>query len=247
MRVAVMQPYFLPYIGYFQLLAAVDQFVVYDTIQYTKKGWINRNRMLRSGEVVTFSLPLKKGSDFLDICDRRIADDFDPVKLGNAFAGAYRKAPEFDRVMPLVADILSFPSMNLSTFVRNSIEACCGYLGIRTRLIASSDLEGSKTNLTGADRVLALCKALDANTYLNPIGGLDLYQPSVFAESGIALKFLKTRPEPYPQGVAGFQPFLSIIDVMMSNPVERISEMLQSGYDLVDGREAPDVPMAETR
>lgn len=247
MQIAIMQPYFLPYIGYFQLLAAVDRFVIYDTIQYTKRGWINRNRMLRNGEVATFTLPLKKGSDFLDICDRQLADDYSPSALQNLIVGAYRKAPEFGHVMPLIADILNFPSRNLFTFLHNSIQACCGYLDIRTKLITASETEKGKTDLTGVDRVLALCKALDAEIYVNPIGGLGLYQPSVFAANGLGLKFLKARPDPYPQGGTGFQPFLSILDVMMFNPVERVSEMLQSGYDLLDGRGSSDVPMAETR
>ncbi len=106
MRTAIMQPYFLPYLGYFQLISAVDRFVVYDTIQFTKKGWINRNQMLLNGTATMFSVPVKKDSDYLDVVDRHVADSFDPAKLCNQISGAYRKAPEFDATMPFVEDIL---------------------------------------------------------------------------------------------------------------------------------------------
>ncbi|PZQ96951.1 MAG: hypothetical protein DI533_15470 [Cereibacter sphaeroides] len=246
MHVAIMQPYFLPYIGYFQLVEAVDRFVVYDTVEYTKKGWINRNRMLRNGEAVMFSVPLKKDSDFLQVRDRRLADDFDPVKLGNQFAGAYRKAQQFDLVMPVLREILSYKSANLFDYIRNSLDRCCDYLGITTPIVASSEIETS-SGLRGTARVLSLCDALGADRYTNAIGGLDLYRSSEFAARGIALRFLRSRPDPYPQGGEPFQPYLSIIDVMMHNPVEDIRTMLREGFDIVDGREESDVSLAETR
>ena len=103
MRLAIMQPYFLPYIGYFQLIAAADLFIIYDNIKYTKKGWINRNRMLLNGTDKLFSLPLKKDSDFLDIVGREISQDFNPDKLLNQFKGAYIGAPYFVEVYPLTS------------------------------------------------------------------------------------------------------------------------------------------------
>ncbi len=246
MHVAIMQPYFLPYIGYFQLLAAVDRFVIYDTVEYTKKGWINRNRMLRDGAVVTFSLPLKKDSDFLHVRDRRIADDFDRRKLVSQLSGAYRRAPQFDQVMPVLNDVVNFDTTNLFDFIKNSLERCCAYLSIKTPIVAASLIEG-ENDLRGAARVLSICETLGADRYTNPIGGLDLYRPSDFAAHGIALQFLRSRPDPYPQGGAPFEPFLSILDVMMFNPLDNITEMLRSGYDLIEGREGQDVPVAETR
>jgi hypothetical protein len=235
-QVAIMQPYFLPYIGYFQLIAAVDRFVIYDTIEYTKKGWINRNRMLRNGEAVTFSLPLRKASDFLDVRDREIAPDFDPGKLLAQFEGAYRKAPHFGDVRPLLEEILGHPDRNLFAYILNSVAACCRHLGITTPIVVSSGIEGA-ARLSGAERVLELCGRLGADSYLNPIGGLDLYKPSQFAPRGIELRFLRSREIAYPQFGAPFQPFLSIVDVMMFNPPERIADMLRAGYDLVEGRD----------
>src|SRR5437868_13460953 len=95
MKVAIMQPYFLPYIGYFQLIESVDLFVIYDNIKYTKKGWINRNRFLRNGADVVFTVPLRKDSDSLNVRERAVADDFDPRKLVNQVREAYRRAPHF--------------------------------------------------------------------------------------------------------------------------------------------------------
>lgn len=227
-----MQPYFLPYIGYFQLMQQADKFVVYDTIQYTKKGWINRNRMLRNGEPVTFSVPLKKGSDYLDIGARSVADAFLPKKLAQQIAGAYRKAPQFEHVMPLLQDVLEFESSSLFDFIHNSLTQVCDYLSIETPLIASSDVDlGSE--LRNQDRVLDICKRLDATLYTNPIGGLELYQPEVFAAEGIELQFLRTSDVTYAQFGQPFQAHLSILDVMMFNTVEQIHAFLNEGYELV--------------
>jgi hypothetical protein len=246
MHIAIMQPYFLPYIGYFQLMAAVDSFVIYDTVKYTKRGWINRNRMLRNGEAVMFSLPLRKDSDYLNICERHLADNFDSKKLLNQFAGAYRAAPERDRVMPLLADILAYQSETLFDYLRYSLQRCALALGISTPLVVSSDIEET-VQVTGVDRVLSICANLGADRYTNPFGGVDMYRPSVFAAHGIKLRFLRSRPDPYPQGGAAFQKSLSIIDVMMFNPPDRVAELLLNGYDIVEGSEVPDVQVAETR
>ena len=77
MKLAIMQPYFFPYIGYFQLIKSVDEFVIYDNIQYTKKGWINRNRILVNGTDYLISLPLKKDSDYLNVVDRQLAESWE--------------------------------------------------------------------------------------------------------------------------------------------------------------------------
>ncbi|MFO1173656.1 MAG: WbqC family protein [Paracoccaceae bacterium] len=234
MHIAIMQPYFLPYLGYFQLIATVDRFVIYDNVEYTKKGWINRNRILRNGEPVLFTLPLGKGSDYLDVRDRTIASSFDPTKLLGQFAGAYRNAPHFDAIMPYLSEILQYSDRNLFAFVRHSLEVTCRYLGIATPLLVSSEIEKS-SHLHGSDRVISICEQLGADRYTNPIGGLLLYRPSDFAARGITLRFLRSRPDPYLQGGATFQPYLSIVDVMMFNSRDQISMMLTNGYDIVEG------------
>ena len=132
MKVGIMQPYFLPYIGYFQLIASVDQFIVYDNIKYTKKGWINRNRMLQNGIDVMFSLPLKKDSDSLEVVQRELAADFNRDKLLNQFKGAYRKAPYFGETMHLIERIIRFEDNNLFSYLHHSIIQICKHLGITT-------------------------------------------------------------------------------------------------------------------
>jgi hypothetical protein len=231
LKVAIMQPYFLPYIGYFQLLAATDLFVIYDNIKYTKKGWINRNRFLLNGVAADFVLPLKKDSDFLDVRDRRLAEDFDRGKLLNRFREAYRKAPHFNEVFPLLEALVSNPETDLFQFIHHSVRAICQRLGIGTRIIPSSTLEIDHT-LKSQDKVLAICRHLGAHTYINAIGGRELYSREVFFEEGIELRFIQAQPMEYPQLGGPFVPWLSILDVMMFNTPEQIQGML-SHYELI--------------
>lgn len=227
-----MQPYLFPYIGYFQLIAAADVFVVYDNIKYTKKGWMNRNRFLQNGADALFSVPLRKDSDFLDIRERAIASDFNRDKLVNQLREAYRKSPCFEAAFPVVEEVLRNPEPNLFAFLHRSIASTCAYLGIRTPIVVSSTVPIDH-RLQNKERVMALCEAVGADEYVNPIGGVELYSKDEFAERGIELRFLKPRPLEYPQLGAPFVPWLSIIDVMMFNPRERIGEILAGHYDLV--------------
>ena len=121
MRVAIMQPYFFPYIGYFQLIGAVDLFIVYDNIKYTKKGWINRNRMLQSGRDVMFSLPLRSDSDYLQVRDRALADDFSRDKLLNQLRGAYARAPNFAEVFPMIERAVRHEDENLLAYLHHAL------------------------------------------------------------------------------------------------------------------------------
>lgn len=230
-RVAIMQPYFLPYIGYFQLIGAVDLFIVYDNIKHTKKGWINRNRFLRNGKEAVFSLPLKKDSDTLDVRDREIAADFKKPKLLNKLREAYRSAPHFDEAFPLVERIVLEEERNLFRFILGSIRAVCGFLGIRTEMVASSSLPVDHA-LQGEARVVALCRHAGADSYINAIGGRDLYSKEDFGARGIDLKFLRSKPFEYRQFGRAFVPSLSIVDVMMFNSPGAIREHLASGYEL---------------
>jgi len=227
-----MQPYFFPYIGYFQLLASVDLFVVYDNIKYTKKGWINRNRLLRSGKDVMFSLPLKSDSDHLDIRDRALAADFDPEELLNQFRGAYRRAPQFSDAFPLIESVVRHQDRNLFRFLHHALVKTRNHLGIPTEIRVSSDVDCDH-ELKSADRVLAICRAVGATTYINAIGGMDLYSSDSFRDRGIDLKFLQARPHQYEQFADPFVAWLSIIDVLMFNPVSTVRTALLPNYDLI--------------
>jgi hypothetical protein len=232
MKAAIMQPYFLPYIGYFQLISAVDLFVVYDNIEYTKKGWINRNRLLKNGVDQTFTIPLKSDSDFLHVGQREVSSDFRRDKLLNQIVEAYRKAPKFQAVMPLISNIVSFEERNLFRYVEFSIMEICRYAGITTPFVVSSALNIDHS-LRSQEKVIAICNAVGASQYINPIGGLSLYSAERFRLSGIHLSFLKCVNQPYAQFGQTFVPSLSMLDVLMFNAPEDIRHMLKE-YELIE-------------
>src|SRR3989304_1948761 len=151
MKIGIMQPYFFPYIGYFQLIQAVDQFIVYDNIKYTKKGWINRNRFLQNGKAVLFSVPLKKDSDFLDVKDREVSADFKKDKLLNQIREVYRQSPYFEQAFSLFEKVVLNSETNLFSYLHNSIMETCQYLAIDTEIIVSSHLQIDHS-LQGSDK-----------------------------------------------------------------------------------------------
>jgi len=232
MKLAIMQPYFKPYIGYFQLINAVDLFIVYDNIKYTKKGWINRNRMLRDDKDVTFSLPLKKDSDSLNIVERELSVDFDCDKLLRQFEGTYWRAPYFEQTFPLLEQIVRYKEINLFRFLHHSITKTCLHLGITTKIKTSSEILIEHT-LQSQDKVLALCSAAGATTYINAIGGVALYSKNTFSDKGFDLKFLKSNHLEYMQFNDKFLAWLSIIDVMMFNALDVIKSSMLINYELV--------------
>ena len=232
MKTAIMQPYFLPYVGYFQLIDSVDLFILYDNIKYTKNGWINRNRFLLNGKDVMFSLPLKRAGDHLEIRERELADDFICDKLLNKLRGAYGQAPYFSQAFPVIEQIVREKESNLFNFLQKSIVRVCSRLGIVTRIRISSDV-AIDHSLKGQDKVLALCKAVGTDVYINAIGGIDLYSRQDFQVHGIELKFIRSRPFVYPQLGNEFVPWLSIVDALMFNPLDRVQDCIQSNYDLV--------------
>jgi hypothetical protein len=231
MKVAIMQPYFLPYIGYFQLMSAVDVFVIYDRIKYTKKGWINRNRFLLNDTDAMFSLPLKKASDTLNVIERELAADFDRTKLLNQFGGAYRRAPHFAQTYPLLERIVHHADGNLFRYIQHSLVEVSSHLGIDTEIRISSSVNFDE-DLKAQEKVLAICEALNAKHFINPIGGTELYAREDFATRGVGLQFLKSRPFEYVQFGNEFVPWLSIVDVLMFNTIEAVRERLEHNYDL---------------
>lgn len=233
MRMAIMQPYFFPYIGYFQLMNAVDEFVIYNNIKYTKKGWINRNRILVNGKNAYITLPLKKDSDYLDVRDRYLAEiwSFKRNKMLNKIIESYRKSPNFDFVCPMIEKCIMFKEYNLFKFVLNSLNLTKEYLGIRTSFLIASTIPIDH-ELKAEKKVVEICKARKVNMYLNPFGGIKLYTKDNFTDEGIDIRFLKTNDIIYKQFNNDFVPSLSIIDVMMFNSKEQINEMLKE-YEII--------------
>lgn len=222
-----MQPYFLPYIGYFQLIRGVDEFIVYDNIQFSKKGWFHRNRMLQNGKDEYFSLSLKKDSDYLDVVQRQLSENWeaDKSKILRKISENYKKAPFFEEVYPKIEAIFNFNDSNLFRFILNSMTEICDFLDIKTKITISSNIEIDHS-LKSQEKVIALVKASQGKTYLNPIGGLELYSPSDFEKQGLKLEFHKAKPLQYPQFKNEFVPWLSILDLMMFNHKEQIKEWL---------------------
>ena len=233
MKLAIMQPYFLPYIGYFQLLNNVDSFVIYDNIQFTKKGWINRNRILLNGNDQLFSLPLKKNSDYLNVDQRFLAESFntEALKILRKIENSYRKAPNFKEVYPLIKQIFTYKEENLFMFILNSIKEINNYLGINTEIIVSSGIDIDHS-LTSSDKVLAICENLKGTNYINPVGGKDLYNKTNFEKNGIALQFLKSELNTYPQFDNKFISGLSILDVLMFNNKDKIMTSIINEFEL---------------
>ena len=229
-----MQPYFFPYIGYFQLMNAVDEFVVYDNIEFSKKGWVHRNRILVNGESAYITIPLKKDSDYLDIRDRYLADVWiqERKKMLNRINESYRKSPCFDLVFPVVEKTILSEELNLFRFLLNSLTTIKDHLGISTKLTVSSDIPIDH-DLRAEKRVIATCRERKARMYINPIGGVGLYNKEEFKNNGLELIYLKTSDLSYSQFKNEFVPSLSIIDLMMFNSKERIKEYLESYFSFL--------------
>ena len=235
MILGAMQPYFLPYIGYWQLINSVDKFIVYDQVQFMKPGWINRNRILIDKKAFFFTIPLKSDSYSLNISERLISNQYfdkDVDKLLQSIRLAYGKAPYFNEAMPVIEKCFLHEEKNLSKFIFNSIQIISEYLGINSEIIFSPHLE-IDPSLKGQERVIDICKKFSATLYINSIGGLELYDSRSFESNGIKLKFLKSKTNEYKQFSNEFVPNLSIVDVMMFNSKDEIKKMLDM-YELIE-------------
>lgn len=234
MKVGIMQPYFIPYIGYWQLIAAVDRYVIYDDVNYIKGGWINRNRILLEGNPKYFNVQLIGASPNKNINEILVNDNlFVKKKALRMIEAAYKKAPFYEQVFPLIKNIIQCEERNLAIYIGNSLNIICEYLEIATEILYSSSLE-KDCSLRGEEKVLAICKILEATEYYNAIGGQKLYSYLKFLNNGIALKFLKTNEIMYQQFSNEFQRNLSIVDVLMFNSKEKVQKMLQEYSIILD-------------
>ncbi|RLA79187.1 MAG: hypothetical protein DRG78_13435 [Epsilonproteobacteria bacterium] len=227
MTLAIMQPYLLPYIGYWQLINTVDTFVVYDNIEFSKNGWFHRNNILLNGKKKLFTIPLKNDSDSLSVADRYLAENSDKQirKFLAQIKNSYKKAPYFKEVFPIIESILLNKEKNLFKYIFYSIKKVCEYCNINTKIIISSDIKIDHT-LKSQAKVVAINKILNSNRYINPIGGVKLYDKDYFKEENINLLFLESEVPPYNQFQEDYISHLSIIDIMMFNNKENIASML---------------------
>jgi hypothetical protein len=232
MKIAIMQPYILPYIGYFQLIKAVDKFIIYDDVNFINRGWINRNRLLVGGKDSLFTIPLKEASQNKLI--HEIEVNWDAAwksKFLKTLEQSYKKAPFYADVLPLVQASLALDNVPISEVIVENLRILCSYLDIKTEIIASSRSYNNQ-HLKAQERILDICLQEKAHQYINPIGGLELYDKTVFEEKGMVLNFIKAKAISYPQFKNEFVPWLSILDVLMFNSVAQIQGFLEE-YELV--------------
>lgn len=228
-KVGVMQPYLFPYLGYFQLMKSVDEYVIFDDVQFIKRGWINRNNILLDNRKFLVTIALDAPSSNKLINETYIQDDF--TKFLKTISTAYARAPYKESVMSLLEKICSYSDKNVARFVGNSLQEMVNYLGLDTKLIYSSEIEQDKS-LHAQNKIIAICETLGATEYHNSIGGQELYDRDVFASHDMELKFVKPNLPEYKQLGAEFVPGLSILDVLMFNSVEETSRMLDD-YELI--------------
>lgn len=228
MKIAIMQPYLFPYLGYFQLLACVDKFVVYDDVAFIKQGWIHRNRILLRGKPHLFTVPVAHGSSFRSIRDTMIAANEWPrwrKRALDTIAQAYARAPHFERTYHLVERTLTLESNSIAELARSSVENVKLMLGLNAELRNSSTMYDNAV-LKGQARVLDICRRENAREYVNPVCGRPLYSREAFVQQGLELRFLQAELHPYPQGSGPFVPGLSVIDALMFNGRDELLALL---------------------
>ncbi len=235
--VSMMQPYLFPYLGYFQLIARSDVFVLGDDLQYVKGSWINRNRILVNGQPKLITFPLRKDNQFAPINQRWLCDDYaqEAQKLLRTLELSYARAPFKPETLELVRQILAHPERNLARFAERAIRRLCSYLAIATPIRVGSEM-GLPARMDKQERVVTIAHKLHAELYINPIGGTALYSPAFFRANGLALRFLRMDDLSYSQFKQPFVPSLSIIDVLMFNGQSETRALLKS-FSLVEGVE----------
>lgn len=234
MKLAIMQPYLFPYLGYFQLINAADKFIAYDDVNFIKQGWINRNRILVNNKEYMFTVPLKNISSFKLINETEI-DHSLYMKWKDKFittvSHAYKDAPYYLAITSLLKSVFEKEVSYISELAYNSISFVCDYLGITTILLHSSRDYGNK-HVKSQLRIIDICNLEDASEYINMIGGKDLYSATDFACHDIKLKFLKPHNVSYMRKCTEQSANLSIIDVLMYNSPGIIRNMLLQ-FDLI--------------
>ena len=237
MKVAIMQPYTFPYIGYFQLINYVDKWVIFDDTQYISKGWINRNRMLHPDvkkEWQYFTVPVKKHSRESRINNIEINDNLEwRDELLRKLTSYKKKAPFYAETVEFIGDCINFKCSSLSEWVVYTLKSTCNYLEVPFEYSIFSKENINTKKITHAGQwALEISSVMDAEEYVNPPGGYSIFDENEFLAKNIKLRFLKPNLKPYVQRRGYFVPGLSIIDVMMWNDKDRIHQML-TDYEIV--------------
>jgi hypothetical protein len=226
---AVMQPYFLPYVGYFQLMAKVDTFVLYDDVNFINRGWINRNRININGAAHMVTVPLMQASQNRLICEIDISSDAAwRNRMLKSVQQAYARSSQFARVFPLIESIIQHPVQNLAGYLRHSLVVLRDHLRLKTEIVATSR-RYENAELKAQARIIDICQREQADLYINSIGGTELYDREEFSARGLQLAFLQPALRPHSDASLPFLPGLSIVDLLMHNDPDCVSEHLQAG------------------
>jgi hypothetical protein len=238
--VGIMQPYYFPYLGYFSHIVESDLFVFHDDVKYTKKGWINRNKIWSRDKEIPLSLPLRKAPDSLPISGRFISQDYQSERQFRIIEGAYRSFAHWDELQEVVTPLLDVENDNLSAYLTRGLNALCQTLEIKSEIKNSSEILGLDGTVS-QERVLTICQNLEASIYLNPKGGEHLYDPEAFLERGIALHFIEwsgdvaMKSELKPDETEGPEPpnaRLSILDSFARSGIQETKSAIRSNYTI---------------
>jgi WbqC-like protein family len=229
LSVAVMQPYFFPYLGYFQLVAHVDVFVVYDDTQYVKQSWINRNRILEHGAATYLTLPVASRSHRDLICEKPLHEPCrHQRKLLTRIRHAYHAAPHLESVVAFLEPLFPGHDETIASFNVRALRALQEFLGVRTRLLLASERAYPRFR-TAQERIIRICLEEGAARYVNPIRArsLGLYDQAAFTTAGLELSYLSTEADTrYDQNGGPFISDLSVIDILMFNSPAQTRELL---------------------
>jgi len=238
-----MQPYFFPYLGYFSLIAAVDNWVVFDTSQYTPKTWMNRNRILHPKEGWQYiTVPLANSSISIRTCEARVLDMMQAHSSISGKLTHYRRsAPYFRRVQRLVDRV--FEAMEDDSLVSLNVlglSLTCEYLGLafQYQVLSKSGLELPESLPPGM-WALEICEAMGASAYVNPIGGRALFDPAAYQDRGIRLEFLRFHDRPYDTGPYAYQPGLSVLDALLWNSPEYVVGIVRDSVSIESAAHHP--------
>jgi len=238
MKLGIMQPYFFPYIGYFQLMSVVDQWVIFDDVQFVNKGWVNRNRILHPDfqkEWQYITLPLNKRRQQDRVCEISIKDSESwRAQILGKLTPYKKKAPFYRSTIEFVEKCFNTDEVNLSKFLEHTLRVTCSHLQIDTPISVQSGMDLALKDVEHAGQwTLRISQAMGASEYINPHGGVEIYEERDFEEVGIKLSFLRPNLRPYAQERSSFVPGLSVIDVLMWNDLDVVSRMLSGDYELL--------------
>jgi hypothetical protein len=217
-KVVIMQPYFFPYLGYFHLLDSCDTFVFLDNVNYINRGWVNRNQFILSGAPNMYTVPLNGASQNKLINELSIADGRWTKGFLKSLEMSYRKTKCFDDLIEPLKEVIGDGTGKIADLNQRTTMWCANQLGL-TKEFKVSSIDFASIEGAGQERIIRICQEESADAYNNAIGGVDLYNKMDFSKFGIELSFVRSSLSAYPQSVTGFQPGMSILDILMNNDI----------------------------